>query len=234
MRSALSFLTPLGGPATPSAGALPWFPVVGAALGLVLGMAWWAAALVWPPLVAAAVVVVVDLALTGMLHLDGLADSADGLLAPHLDRQRRLAVMADVDTGAFALGAVVSVLLARLVAVAALAPAPLLLAGLWCASRTAMAVGARSLDYARPSGLATPFLGGRAAGLAAGGCILALVLVVGGHGLAGVAALVASLAAAAGVLALGRRRLGGFTGDVLGAAGMVAETAGLVVAAARW
>lgn len=234
MRAALSFLTPLGGPAPPSSAALPWFPAVGAGLGLVVGLAWWAAGMVWPPLVAGAVVVAIDLALTGMLHLDGLADGADGLLAPHLDRQRRLAVMADVDTGAFAVGAVTSVLLLRLVALAALAPAPLLLAGLWCASRTAMAVGARTLDYARPVGLATPFLGGSPWALAGGGSALALLLAGAALGVAGAAALVAAGAAAAGVLGLARRRLGGFTGDVLGAAGIVAETAGLVVAAARW
>lgn len=234
MRAALSFLTPLGGATPPSSAALPWFPMVGAALGLVVGGAWWVAASVWPALVAAAVVVVVDLALTGMLHLDGLADSADGLLAPHLDRPRRLAVMADVDTGAFAVGAVGAVLLLRLAALAALAPAPLLLAGLWCASRTAMAVGAGALSYARSSGLATPFLGGRPAVPAAGGGLLALILVTAGQGGAGLAAMAAAAAGAAGVLALARRRLGGFTGDVLGAAGMVAETAGLVVAAARW
>jgi cobalamin synthase len=42
------------------------------------------------------------------------------------------------------------------------------------------------------------------------------------------------MAAGAGVVALARRRLGGFTGDVLGAAGLVAETVALLVAAARW
>jgi adenosylcobinamide-GDP ribazoletransferase len=233
MRAALSFLTPLGGPARVSSSALSWFPVVGAGLGLVLGMAWWAAAGLWPPLVAAAVVVALDLALTGMLHLDGLADTADGLLAPHLDRDRRLAVMADVDTGAFAVGAVGAVLLLRLSALTVLAPAPLLVAGLWCASRTAMAVGARALGYARSSGLASPFLGGRPALPAVVGGTLSLAL-LGGRGIAGMAAILAATVAAAGVLGAARRRLGGFTGDVLGAAGMVAETAGLVVAAARW
>jgi adenosylcobinamide-GDP ribazoletransferase len=52
-----------------------------------------------------------------------------------------------------------------------------------------------------------------------------------GPGTAAVAALVVAAAAVAG---LGRRRLGGFTGDVLGACGVVGETAGLLVAAARW
>ncbi|MGI9119273.1 MAG: adenosylcobinamide-GDP ribazoletransferase [Acidimicrobiales bacterium] len=235
MRSALAFLTPLGGPAPPRPVALAWFPVVGAGLGLVLGVGWWVADGLWPPLVSAALVVGADLALTGMLHLDGLADSADGLLAHGLDRGRRLEVMAQPDVGAFALGTVVTVMALRVTALASLAPAPLLLAALWSLSRTTMAVAARILTYARPGGLASAFLGGRPLPLVVGGGLLALALSLGGgSGAAGVVALATAVIAAAGVFALAVRRLGGFTGDVLGAAGMVAETVGLVVAAARW
>ncbi|HEV3401876.1 MAG TPA: adenosylcobinamide-GDP ribazoletransferase, partial [Acidimicrobiales bacterium] len=157
MRRALAFLTPLGGPVAPSPAALPWFPVVGAVLGLAVGGTWWAVSEVWPPAVAAAVVVAVDLALTGMLHLDGLVDSADGLLPP-LDRERRLEVMADPRAGAFGVGAATAVLLLRWAALSGLRPRPLLLAGLWCASRSVMATVARSVPYARPSGLAGAFL----------------------------------------------------------------------------
>jgi adenosylcobinamide-GDP ribazoletransferase len=238
MRRALAFLTPLGGAAAPSPRALAWFPAVGAALGLALGGAWWVAARVWPPAVAAAVVVVADLALTGMLHLDGLVDAADGLL-PHLERERRLEVMADPRAGAFGVGAAVAVLLLRWTALAASRPRPLLVAGLWCASRTAMAVGAAAIPYARPGGLAATFVpadGRRGVVLAAAvtGGAGAAVLAGAGRGAVGVAAVVAAGAGALAVVALARRRLGGFTGDVLGAAGMVAETAGLLVAAARW
>jgi adenosylcobinamide-GDP ribazoletransferase len=49
-----------------------------------------------------------------------------------------------------------------------------------------------------------------------------------------VVAALAGAIGAAGVVALSRRRLGGFTGDVLGAAGVIGETAGLLVAAAKW
>src|SRR5438477_10532197 len=110
MRRALSFLTPIGGASRPSGSALLWFPLVGAALGLARGGIWWAAAQVWGAMVAAAVVVAADLGLTGLLHLDGLADAADGLL-PHLPRARRLAVMAEPGVGAFGVGAVGAVLL---------------------------------------------------------------------------------------------------------------------------
>jgi len=55
-----------------------------------------------------------------------------------------------------------------------------------------------------------------------------------GPGMAGIAAVAGVVAGAAGVIAIARRRIGGFTGDVLGASGVVGETTGLLVAAARW
>ena len=237
MRRAFAFLTPLGGAVTPSADALAWFPVVGAAVGLFLGGTWWAAAEVWPAPVAAAVVIVADLAVTGMLHLDGLVDSADGLLPP-LDRERRLEVMADPRAGAFGVGAAGAVLLLRWASLAVLAPRPLLLGGLWCASRAAMALATTTVPYARPSGLAAVFLTasrpGRTGAAAGLGLLGGLALGALGRGWGGVAAVLAVSAGAGAVVAVARRRLGGFTGDVLGAAGIVGETAGLLVAAARW
>jgi len=233
MRRAMAFLTAFGGAAAPSPSALAWFPFVGAGLGLALGGIWWVADRLWAAPVAAAVVVAADLALTGMLHFDGLVDSADGLLPP-LEPGRRLDVMADPAAGAFGVGVAVVVLLLRWTSLATLAPSPVLLGALWCASRLAMAQFARTVPYARPAGLAGAFLqpGGRRL-LPIPGIVLGAVLVAFGAGDAviGVAAL--GIAAAA-VMALAVRRLGGFTGDVLGAAGMVGETAGLLAAAARW
>ena len=98
-------------PADP-AGRSVWFGPAGALIGAVLGALWWGATNVWPAPVAAAIVVAADLAVTGLLHVDGLADSADGLL-PHLDRERRLAVMATPDVGAFGVAVVAVVLLLR-------------------------------------------------------------------------------------------------------------------------
>ena len=232
MRRALSFLTPIGGAVAPSPSALAWFPVVGAMLGLGLGGVWWLADRLWVAPVAAAVVVAADLALTGMLHFDGLVDSADGLLPP-LERGRRLEVMADPAAGAFGVGVGVAMLLLRWASLAALAPAPWLLAALWCGSRLVMAGVAGSVPYARPGGLAGAFLSGDRRRVPVAGVLLVVLLaaLAGGDGVAGVVALGL---AAAGVVALAVRRLGGFTGDVLGAAGIVGETAGLLAAAARW
>lgn len=116
-RQALAFLTPVGGAVTPTPAALAWFPLVGLALGSAVGGVWWGADQLWPPAVAAAVVVVADIGLTGMLHLDGLVDAADGLL-PHLSPARRLEVMAEPTVGAYGVVAGVAVVVLRVVAAA--------------------------------------------------------------------------------------------------------------------
>lgn len=232
LRQALAFLTPLGGGVAPTPAALAWFPAVGALLGAALALVWWAAGRLWAPLGAAVVVVVVDLALTGMLHVDGLADSADGLL-PHLGVERRLAVMAQPDIGAFGATVLTATLLLRAAALAALAPAPWLLVGLWCGSRSLMAATAAVVPYARPGGLATAFLGaGRVAPVA--GLVTAVAVPVLWRPLAGPVAAAVGIGAGVAVVVVAVRRVGGFTGDVLGAAGVVTETVGLAVASARW
>jgi len=234
LRSALALLTVVGGAAAPSGAAVPWFPVVGAVVGLAVGGAWWGASQAWPRPVAAAVAVVVDLALTGLLHFDGLCDSADGLLAP-MPRERRLEVMRSPGVGAFGATAAAAVLLVRWASLAALAPAPLLVAGLWAASRTWMAAIMGWVPYARPSGLASSFAPGARARWALGvGVPLCFALGMAWRAGPGAAALVAGAFGAAAVAWVGWRRVGGYTGDVLGAAGVVAETVGLLAAAARW
>jgi adenosylcobinamide-GDP ribazoletransferase len=234
VRAALGFLTPFGGSSTPTPKAVRWFPVVGILLGTVLGGAWWGAAELWPPAIAAAMVVVLDLALTGMLHFDGLVDTADGLL-PHLARERRLAVMQEPTVGAFGIGVAGGVLLLRWAALASMPADIWLLAGLWCLSRTAMVGVMDTLRYARPAGLASAFedAPGNSVVLALGGLVGA-ALVGAAIGWPGYVVFIATVAAVVAVATLAARRLGGFTGDVLGAAAVLAETVGVLVAAAKW
>ncbi len=213
-----------------------WFPLVGAGVGALVGLAWWASAKAWDTsAVPAAIAVAMDLVATGILHVDGLADSADGLL-PHLPRERRLAVMAEPDVGAFGVAVVAVALLLRVAALGSTDPhgwkAVAFLAAVWCAARAVMAATTVTVTYARERGLASPFLGGSLWGpLAAAAPFMALA---GVRGLGGVVALAAGLVAGASVVVFARRRLGGFTGDVLGAAGVVTETVALVVMSARW
>lgn len=237
MRGALTFLTVLGRSAVPGPACLPWFPVVGALIGLVVGLAWLGADQLWPPLVGAAVVVAIDALVTGGLHLDGLTDSGDGLL-PALARDRRLAVMSDPRVGAFGVLCLAIVLLLRW---SALASAPVCvpaLAALWCASRSLAAVAVLTQPYARAEGLASAFRADVGAGrrtalvVVLGLGISGSLCLLGGN--AALAALVAGLLGGAGVVAFARHRVGGYTGDVLGAAVVTTETVGLLVLAARW
>jgi adenosylcobinamide-GDP ribazoletransferase len=238
VRRAIAFLTPFGVSDSPTATTLAWFPLVGAAIGLVVGGVWWIAAKAWVALLAGAVAVIADLAVTGLLHFDGLADAGDGLIAP-MSRTRRLEVMADPAIGAFGAITVGAVLLLRWGAFASLRPAPLVVAGLWCASRTSMIAITEFLPYARTAGLVKSFLGADRRqrllkrGAFVGGVALSAGLVLVGRGLHGLAALGAELLAIALVAAFSRHRLGGYTGDVLGAAGVVGETIGLLILATR-
>ena len=233
MRSALAFLTPFGGAHAPSPAAVRWFPVVGVVIGAGVGAVWVGASHLWPVSVAAALALLADLVLTGMLHLDGLVDSADGLL-PHLDRDRRLEVMADPTVGAFGVVVAIAVVLTRWVALATTHPDVWLIAGLWCLSRAAMAAVMSVLPYARSRGLATAFQGESLLTTTIGGLAVAVVLVTAAIGAPAFAVVAASCLGVVGVGALARARIGGYTGDVLGAAGVLAETIGLLVAAAKW
>jgi adenosylcobinamide-GDP ribazoletransferase len=150
---------------------------------------------------------------------------------------RRIEVMAEPGVGAFGVGVGAAAVVLRLVALDATAPSVLLLAGLWCASRTLMATAAVLVPYARrEGGLASSFLGARRNLLpvVAPGTGASIALLLAWNRRAGGVVIAAALVGGVAVVALARRRLGGFTGDVLGAAGVVAETLGLVVAAARW
>ncbi|MGH9213930.1 MAG: adenosylcobinamide-GDP ribazoletransferase [Acidimicrobiales bacterium] len=236
LRSAFGFLTVFGTRATsrPDARATGWFPLVGAVVGLAVGGVWWGAGELWPPLVAATIAVALDAGLTGMLHLDGLADTADGLLPP-IDRDRRLDVMADPRAGGFAVVTVTLVLGLRVAALASMDPDPVMVAGLWALARAAMTLTLARVPYARPEGgLASSFVGARPwPGM--GGSLVGAMLVVAAMGVpAGPAVASTTLVGAGLVVWLAWRRLGGFTGDVLGAAGVVGETVGLLAAAARW
>ena len=233
MREALSFLTVLGRPTAPTPRALRWFPLVGVVVGALVGGTWWLADQAFPVVVAAVLAVAADAVITGMLHFDGLADAADGLL-PHLPRERRLDIMRTPDVGAFGIVAVALVLLARVTALTARPADVALIAGLWCASRTVAAVAPAWMPYARDEGLASSMLASRAAAWPALALIPAAALAVVAIGAPGLAAIAGVVVGATAVLRWLATRSTAFTGDVLGAAIVVGETVGLIVASARW
>jgi adenosylcobinamide-GDP ribazoletransferase len=245
LRAAVAFLTPFGhaSPAEPAPPPSPlsmtYFPLVGAAIGGLVGLTWRRARRSFSPTLSATLAVVADCAFTGALHLDGLADTADGLFA-HVPAKNRLDIMSEPRVGSFAVVALGLALLSRAAALAALEPSPVLLGALYCSSRSVMVIGSRVLPYARQEGLASAFLPPAGDGpdhpdqallaaLAGAGTALGVASLVAGR--RGAAAVIAGWATAGLVLESARRRIGGFTGDVLGAAGVVCETSGFVVAA---
>ncbi len=134
-------------------GSMGWYPLV----GLAMGVAAWAvyAGLIsfLPGLVAATLVVILLELLTRGLHLDGLMDTADGILSG-APRERALEIMKDHNVGAMGVAAAVLLLVLKVAALGALtradAAAPLL-AG-WCAARTLPALNVYWWPYARPAG----------------------------------------------------------------------------------
>ena len=124
--AALQFLSRLPVPQLPDFSpadqhaATPWYPVVGLIIGCIVAGSAWAGSFV-TPLFAALVTVVVWVWITGALHLDGLADAADGLGAAHRDPERFLEVVKDPHVGSFGAVALVLVIVAKLVLLADLA-----------------------------------------------------------------------------------------------------------------
>lgn len=230
MLSALTFLTVLGRSAPPSRRTFRWFPVIGAGLGAAVGGVHLGAHRLWPSLVAGVVVLAADLILTGALHLDGLADSADGLLV-HADRPRRLALMAEPGIGVFALAAGGVVLAARWALLADPGIDLLAFVGIWGTSRTLAAAVPAFGCYARPGGLAGAFLGGSRRWLLLWLAPAAAALYFGAPLLGPISVGVAT-AVCVGIVAFAHRRIGGFTGDVLGAVIILSETAALLTLAA--
>ncbi len=210
-------------------GAMLWAPAVGALLGAAAAAAAWAVESTWHSgwLAAVAAVAVLAAATRG-LHLDGLADTADGLGSAR-PAEEALAVMRRSDVGPFGVATLVLVLLAQ-VGLAAQAD-PWVWVGAGAVGRLAATWGCvRGVPAARASGLGAAVAGTvpAAAALAATAAVAAAALAYGPRG---PAAVLAGLAAAGLLLAHSVRRLGGVTGDVLGAAVETATLAALAVLA---
>ncbi len=237
LRTALSLLTriPVGTAAWPEgalARAVPWFPIVGALVGAAVAALYAGSRLVWPAPLAAVVAVGLGIALTGAFHEDGLADTADALGAR--DRDEALRILKDPTHGTYGVLAIVLSVALRVGALAALDgwAALALLPAAHALSRAGAGVLLWVVGPATGAGLAASYAVAVTPRGAAAGVGLALVVAVLSLGVWGLpAALVAGLGTAA-VGALARRRLGGVTGDVLGAAQQVGEVAVLVLGAA--
>lgn len=237
---AVSFLTriPVGravvlGPEDVARGAVA-FPLVGAGIGALVGLVVIGLDARLTALVAAGLAVALEALLTGAIHLDALADSADGLGAG--SRERALEIMREPTIGAFGATALLLDVVVKTAALAAIAAGPeavLAVAAAFALGRAAPLALGWALPYARPDeGTGSALTGAAAEVSRALGIGLGIGLVVAALGLRGIALVGAAAFAAAVVGLVARRRLGGVTGDVLGASVELATTLALVAAVA--
>ncbi|MGB0722421.1 MAG: adenosylcobinamide-GDP ribazoletransferase [Gammaproteobacteria bacterium] len=216
--------------------SLAYYPLVGVLIGWALAAVPLAATLGLnpvAPVVLAAITLVLWVLLTGALHLDGLADSADAWLGGHGDRARSLAIMKDPASGPAGVTALVLVLLLKFAALSALLGG----SGYWTAAwtlvwvpamaRSAAAVLLITTPYARPGGM-----GDAAARHAPRVAVwLGLVLVVcgaWGFGAGGVWVLLCCLVATLALRHIMIRRIAGTTGDTAGALVEILEATALI------
>lgn len=232
--AAVGFLTRVPVPvsvfAEPSAQqrSLAWYPLVGGLIGLLL------ATLAWflrdtPPLLGAALLLLVWVALTGALHLDGLADSADAWVGGIGDRARTLEIMKDPRSGPIGVVAVVLLLLLKFAALASLPPSawvPLLLAPML--GRAALVAAFITTPYVRRDGLGAALVNAPR-GVCVGALLSALALTLAVGAWVGVAVLIAGVAAFWCWRCACSKRLGGMTGDTCGALTELLEALVLVV-----
>jgi adenosylcobinamide-GDP ribazoletransferase len=212
------------------ADTVPWYPCVGALIGLIVGGIAAGLGELVPTAVAAALAVPTGVLLTGALHEDGLADVADAF-AGGTTRDERLRILEDPAHGSYGVAALSGSIVLRIACIATLAPAAAV-AGAVAAhaiARCAMVATLATVRPARDRGVGAETAAAidrrRAAYGIAGGAAVAVV--AAGWWALPVGA--AAIAVAAIVVVLAVRKLGGITGDVLGAVEQVAECAALVV-----
>ncbi len=221
-----------------------WFPAAGLAIGLILmAFVWvWTAVAEPFPLMTGALIVSLWAALTGAMHWDGWGDCADAFFTP-VSTERRLEIMADPRLGSFGTIGLILLLACKVGAASYVASLSLGVAGFWkqvealwpfavapvTARAVLVAIAADSrFPLARPGGMGAKVREGLGFGqVATAGATALLVAVLGGW--RGVAMLLAAGVTGAGVAVLARRRIGGVTGDVLGAIVELGETAALLV-----
>lgn len=207
-------------------GATVFFPLVGLLLGCIALPVIRAFHLLLPSQVTAVLATLVLLAFSGGLHLDGLADTADGFFSSR-PRERILEIMRDSATGVMGVIAVVLLLLLKVSCLASLVDTTDLSAVVFLmplGGRTAILLMMGFLPYARSQGgLATVFYSRRSRVAALCSLLFFSLVTIFIAGIGGLAAVLAVVLLVAMFGWFCQRKIGGATGDTLGAACELAE-----------
>jgi adenosylcobinamide-GDP ribazoletransferase len=221
-------------------GSARYFPAVGLLLGVYAAGAYAVAALLWNPVVAALLATVATVLVTGAFHEDGLADTIDGL-GGALDRERALEIMKDSRVGTFG---VLALLLVVGLKIATLAAAPLAAAVValpaahatsrWLATSVIWQSRYVRLDASSRAKPVTSSLGTAGFLVASTWMLPALAACAWLSPSATVAAMLAAVGMRAWLRRWFERRLGGYTGDALGATQQLTEVAFYLGWTAAW
>lgn len=236
LAAALRFFTvlplpPLVDEASLLARSTPWWPVVGVVVGGLAAVWAWLFSVAGLPLAPSVVLVMAFWqGLTGGLHLDGLADTADGL-GSHRPAAQALAIMRDSCIGVMGMLALLLVLGLKAACLAAL-PRVLWPSVILCAAvngRSSQMLLWATLPYARSQGgMASLFQDRHYGGLLAWGVLLTVTVALASGGVTALGAVAAGLVATLALRGVLQLRLGGYTGDTLGAAHELAEAVTLL------
>lgn len=222
LRAATSFLTriPVRSDGDDLASAVKWFPIVGLGVGAAAGAVYWVLAGPLGRPFAAVVGVAVAVAVTGAFHEDGLADTFDGLSSIR-SPERQIEIMRDSRLGTFGVAALVLVLTARVSLVAGLEPGLGVIGVLAWAHGVSRAATVGVMAWARtPPGVVGSGADHLAALRRGPALMIALAVASTGRFVVGDRILLGVVGACVGpvlVWAWAQRRIGGVTGDVLGA-----------------
>lgn len=210
-----------------------WFPLVGLLIGGFLAAGDRVLSAFLAPSVVNLLIIVLLIVVTRGLHLDGLADTIDGLAGGRTPEER-LAIMRDPHLGALGAAGLVLALGLRYAALMAVPQADRLsiLIAMPAVGRWTMIIGSGSAPYARrDGGLAQPFLQQLSIREVTGGTAVLAVALIWALGPIGALIVgVISAVIAYGAAAFARRLLGGITGDTLGAINELAEVLFLLAA----
>ena len=211
----------------------PYFPLVGLIIGLILAGLSWLLRLVLPPTLVNALIIVALVIITGALHLDGFADTCDGI-AGHKEVEDRWRVMRDSRAGAFGIVGIVLLLLVKYVSLSSI-PETLMMATLLfmpMVSRWAMVYAIFVYPYARPSGMGRLFKQGTRWPrfmVATIITVVVAVVLIPIFRLSGVMVILGVWVITAIFAAYLKNKFSGLTGDTYGAINEVAEVSTLIL-----
>ena len=210
------------------AAATRYHPLVGALIGAISGGVFWLAHLVFPSSLSAVLATAASLLITGALHEDGFADTCDGL-GGGATSEHALVIMRDSRLGTYGAAGLGLMLASKVLALAAMPPGtvPWVLIASHAASRSSAVLAIATSTYVRDGGIAAPVAGSVAPDSLAFGGVTAAAAVCMLLGVTTPSVILAGLGGlAAGHLAmraLYERKLGGYTGDCLGAVQQASE-----------